>query len=393
MTKPAEYFHFPCAVAIGIGAATGNQPLVLIDTAKKAVSRLLGGIQRQIELNLKQARNEIIIYKYIVFSPLNFLLKRVYILVFLIYTLSTDQEVDTMKRTFTILLALCFAVSVFCFVGCGNNDSDTDIDLNSLYERISELQKESEKTVAALTARISSLETELSDANKEISSLRSEVTRLSELSSTMSQTITELTDIVEDEASGNEALKAKLDTLQTQYEQTKAAVDSLSAKVSSLESDIGNLQSELNEANSRIDILESITGQEPPVLNMGDTFVLKSPTGIEMLKVRLIDYVFDSRTYSMHFNIQRLNLPNSVPIDKYFTACIYSESKNEYYFKVTTLKDECGEDFSKLYNFSFSNIYLPPEEVTYFMVGLPSDNDLSDNTEKQYIIPYAIYVL
>ena len=72
MTNPAEYFHFSCAVSIGIGAATGNQPLVLIGTAKKAVSRLLGGIQRQIELNLKQARNEIIIYKYIVFSPYKF---------------------------------------------------------------------------------------------------------------------------------------------------------------------------------------------------------------------------------------------------------------------------------------------------------------------------------
>ena len=75
MTKPAEYFHFPCAVAIGIGAATGNLPLVLIGTAKKAVSRLIGGIQRQIELNLKQARNEIIIYKYIVFSPYKFFSK------------------------------------------------------------------------------------------------------------------------------------------------------------------------------------------------------------------------------------------------------------------------------------------------------------------------------
>lgn len=298
-----------------------------------------------------------------------------------------------MKRTFTILLALCFAVSVFCFVGCGNNDSDTDIDLNSLYERISELQKESEKTVAALTARISSLETELSDANKEISSLRSEVTRLSELSSTLSQTITELTEIVESQTSGNEALKAKLEQLQSQYEQTEATISSLSSKVSSLETNVNDLQTKLDEANSRIDILESVAGQEPPVLNMGDAFVLKSPTGIEMLKVRLIDYVFDSITYSMHFNIQRLNLPNSVPIDKYFTACLYSQTKNEYYYKTTTLKDECGEDFSKLYNFNFSNVSIPPEEITYFMIGLPSDNNLDDNQEKKYIIPYAIYML
>lgn len=83
--KSAEYFRFSCAVAIGIGAATGNQPLVLIGTAKKAVSRLIGGIQRQIELNLKQARNEIIIYKYIVFSPLNFFPKAIYFYIGLSY--------------------------------------------------------------------------------------------------------------------------------------------------------------------------------------------------------------------------------------------------------------------------------------------------------------------
>lgn len=47
------------AVAIGIGAATGNLPLVLIGTATKAVSWLMGGIQRQIDLNLKQAGEDI----------------------------------------------------------------------------------------------------------------------------------------------------------------------------------------------------------------------------------------------------------------------------------------------------------------------------------------------
>ena len=47
------------AVAIGIGAATGNLPLVLIGTATKAVSWLIGGIQRQIELNIKQAGEDI----------------------------------------------------------------------------------------------------------------------------------------------------------------------------------------------------------------------------------------------------------------------------------------------------------------------------------------------
>ncbi len=205
---------------------------------------------------------------------------------------------------------------------------------------------------------------------------------------------------MEDEASGNEALKAKLDTLQAQYEQTKSAVDSLSAKVSSLESNIGSLQSELDEANSRIDILESITGQEPPVLNMGDTFVLKSPTGIEMLKFKPVEYRAsgsgDNIGYFLDFNIQRLNIPNSVPIDSYFTFSVYSERLNEYFYKSTNLDsvyEDIGDDFSKLYGSSFINNSLPPEDVTYIIIGLPSDNNLDDNQEKKYIIPYAIYML
>lgn len=128
---------------------------------------------------------------------------------------------------------------------------------------------------------------------------------------------------------------------------------------------------------------------------MGDTFVLKSPTGIEMLKVRLTGYTSIGQTsYGLDFNIERLNVPNSVNLDSYFNVSLYRESNNEYYYKTSTLSEECGEDFSIRYNLIFSDATIPPpEEVTYFMVGLPSDNDLSDNAEKQYIIPYAIYVL
>ena len=297
-----------------------------------------------------------------------------------------------MKKFAVFCLILCIAGSAFCFTACGN-DSDLSSELNRLRTELAYIRCDAEETANALTNRITSLESELATANEEITSLRTEVTRLTELSTTMSQTITELTDIVEDEASGNEALKAKLEQLQSQYEQTKATVGSLSSKVSALETNVSDLQTDLDTANTRLDAIESAVYLEPPVLNMGDTFVLKSPTGIEMLKVRLIDYVFDSITYSMHFNIQRLNIPNSIPIDKYFTACIYSESRNEYYYKTTILLEECGNDFNKLYNFDFSNIRIPPEEITYFMIGLPSDNDLSDNQEKKYIIPYAFYVL
>ena len=299
-----------------------------------------------------------------------------------------------MKKFAIFCLILCIAGSAFGFVGCGN-DNDVSSELDRLRTELADIRDDAEETADALTSRITSLETQLAAANEEITSLRAEVTRLTELSSTLSQTITELTDIVEDEASGNEALKAKLDTLQAQYEQTKATVDSLSSKISALETDVDDLQTDLDTANTRLEAIESAVYLEPPVLNMGDTFVLKSPTGIEMLKVRLTGYTSIGQTsYGLDFNIERLNIPNSVNLDSYFNVSLYRESNNEYYYKTSTLSEECGEDFSTRYNLIFSNATIPPpEEVTYFIVGLPSDNDLSDNQEKKYIIPYAIYVL
>lgn len=301
-----------------------------------------------------------------------------------------------MKKFAVFCLILCIAGSAFCFTACGN-DSDLSPELNRLRTEIANIRDDAKETANALTTRVASLETQLAAANEEITSLRTEVTRLTELSTTLSQTITELTDIVEDEASGNEALKAKLDTLQAQYEQTKSAVDSLSAKVYSLESNIGSLQSELDEANSRIDILESVAGQEPPVLNMGEEFVLRSPTGIEMLKVRLTEYKSIGETsHALYFNIERLNIPNSVPIDKYFTVSMYQKSTDTFYYKVNNLSsndENIGSDFSITYAIIFGGESVPPEDVTYFMIGLPSDNNLDDNQEKKYIIPYAFYVL
>ena len=309
-----------------------------------------------------------------------------------------------MKKMFVFCLVLCLSVVTLGLYGCGDN-SDLQSQLDETQSQLDELEDrfdnstnaeltnqldEANRNISVLTERIQSLESTLSQSQDEIR-------KLTELSSTLSQTITELTDIVEDEASGNEALKAKLDTLQAQYEQTEATISSLSSKVSSLETNVNELQTKLDEANSRIDILESVAGQEPPVLNMGDTFVLKSPTGIEMLKVKLTEYKsIGGTSYALYFNIERLNIPNSIPIDSYFTICLYRKSANEYYYKTTLISnfdENCGKDFTITYDTLFSNAQIPPEEVTYFMIGLPSDNDLSDNSEKQYIIPYAIYLL
>lgn len=309
-----------------------------------------------------------------------------------------------MKKMFVFCLVLCLSVVTLGLYGCGDN-SDLQSQLDETQSQLDELEDrfdnstntelknqldEANRNISALTERIQSLESTLSQSQDEIR-------KLTELSSTLSQTITELSELINDQTSGNEALKAKLEQLQSQYEQTEATISSLSSKVSSLETNVNELQTKLDEANSRIDILESITVQEPPVLNMGEEFVLKSPTGIEMLKVRLTEYKnIGGTSYALSFNIERLNIPNSIPIDSYFTICLYSNSVNQYYYKTTLVSDfdeNCGEDFTITYDTLFSNAQIPPEEVTYFMIGLPSDNDLSDNSEKQYIIPYAIYVI
>ena len=271
-----------------------------------------------------------------------------------------------MKKFAVFCLILCIAGSAFCFTACGN-DSDLSSELNRLRTEIANIRDDAKETADALTTRVASLETQLAAANEEITSLRTEVTRLTELSTTMSQTITELTNIVEDETSGNEALKAKLDTLQTQYEQTKATVNSLSSKVSALETNVSDLQTDLDTANTRLNAIESAVYLEPPVLNMGEEFVLKSPTGIEMLKVRLTGYTSIGQTsYGLDFNIERLNVPNSVNLDSYFNVSLYRESNNEYYYKTSTLSEECGEDFSTRYNLIFSNATIPPRRSNLF---------------------------
>lgn len=310
-----------------------------------------------------------------------------------------------MKKLVIFCLTLCIALNAFSLVGCGNNSDCSNIkseinslinsEINSLRKELANIQEEAEETADALTKRIDTLETQLTAANEEVSSLRSEVTRLTELSTTMSQTITELSEIVKNEVSGNAALKAKLEELQTQYNQTETTIAELSSKVSSLETDVSELQTNLDTANTRLDIIESAVYVEPPVLQMGETFVLKSPTGIEMLKFRPVELMFNWR---LDFNIERLNIPNTVQIDSYFTACIYSEAEDEYYYKIRSISSDfenAGEDFSVTYRgISFTTPSdVPIEDLTYIIIGLPSDNNLDDNQEKKYIIPYAIYML
>ena len=308
-----------------------------------------------------------------------------------------------------------------------NNSTNTELknQIDSLNALVAANKQEAEKTIAALTARVTELESSLSAAETEIESLKAKVNDLTGLintltgtvdtlstqNNTLSETITELKAIIESQTSGNAALKAKLDELQTQYNNANTTITSLSNEIvtlksdikglqttaTSLETNVSNLQTSLTNAETRIKLLEAAVSVEPTVLNMGDTFTFKSPTGIPMFKVRLIKYKSIGGTaYGMDFNIERINIPDTVPINSYFTACLYNENGNpKYSYKITDISsayESCGNDFSKTYSLSFFAISTPPEDVTYFIVGLPSDNDLDIPDEKKYIIPYAIYM-
>lgn len=294
-----------------------------------------------------------------------------------------------MKKFAIFCLILCIAGSAFGFVGCGN-DNDVSSELDRLRTELADIRDDAEETANALTSRITSLETQLAAANEEIASLRTEVTRLTELSSTLSQTITELTNIVEDEASGNEALKAKLDTLQAQYEQTKSAVDSLSAKVSSLESNIGSLQSELDEATLRIDAIEgAVAADKTYTYNMGEECVVKAASGLELFRVKLIEYD-NEINMTLRFKLQRLNLPINVEMERYFNVIAYDETNDIFCSRQSLYKGSDFTDYETIYTIGFNSL---PTQVAYFIVGLTSAVEYESSTfeTRNYIIPYAIY--
>lgn len=294
-----------------------------------------------------------------------------------------------MKKFAVFCLILCIAGSAFCFTACGN-DSDLSPELNRLRTEIANIRDDAKETANALTTRVASLETQLAAANEEITSLRTEVTRLTELSTTMSQTITELTNIVEDEASGNEALKAKLDTLQAQYEQTKAAVDLLSAKVSSLESNIGSLQSELDEATLRIDAIEgAVAADKTYTYNMGEECVVKAASGLELFRVKLIEYD-NEINMTLRFKLQRLNLPINVEMERYFNVIAYDETNDIFCSRQSLYKGSDFTDYETIYTIGFNSL---PTQVAYFIVGLTSAVEYESSTfeTRNYIIPYAIY--
>lgn len=294
-----------------------------------------------------------------------------------------------------------------------NNSTNTKLQeqIDQLKALIEENKQEAETTITALTARVADLEKALSAAETESASLKTQITSLTATVETLTGTVDTLSEsisalkaIVENETSGNAALKAKLDELQTLYTSANQTIATLTADISALRetaatlsSSVSDLRTSLINAETRIELLEAAVTVEPTVLNMGETFTFKSPSGLPMFKVRLVEYYKASETsHAMYFNIERINIPDTVSINQYFNACIYCENRDpKYYYKITDISaiEDCGTDFSKTYNFTFSKLNIPPEEITYFIIGLPSDNDLTPNKEKQYIIPYATYIL
>lgn len=199
----------------------------------------------------------------------------------------------------------------------------------------------------------------------------------------------------------------KVSDMENDITRLSGMISSLTDTVNKLkktnEAEIAELNRQIADYETRLSLLES--ANEPPVLHMGDTYTLKSPTGIEMFKVRLLEYrnvPYDdgspSLLYLLDFNIQRLNIPNSVPTDMYFNAAAYSESLNRYSFKSSPpLQSDryYGDDFSIKYEATISGGDIPVEDVSYIIVGMPSETIFRDESisSDSYIIPYAKFIL
>lgn len=197
----------------------------------------------------------------------------------------------------------------------------------------------------------------------------------------------------------------KVSAMENDITRLSGMISSLTDTVNKLkksnETEIAELNRQIADYETRLSLLES--ANETPVLHMGDTYTLKSPTGIEMFKVRLLEYraILDSEgnesgAYMLDFNIQRLNIPDSVPTDMYFAAAVYSESLNKYKFKSSPSNADrfYGKDFLIRYE-SFIGSGISAQEISYIIIGLPSEAIFRDEsvTYDTYIIPYAKFIL
>ena len=134
-----------------------------------------------------------------------------------------------------------------------------------------------------------------------------------------------------------------------------------------------------------IDIIKILVG----VRRCGKSVILKQIIE-ELKKTKSID---DAHIISINFeSIEYRNLLNYEDLYYYIKSKIIDSKIYYIFFDEIQVVENFELGINSL-RANFSNVSIPPEEITYFMIGLPSDNNLDDNQEKKYIIPYAIYTL
>ncbi|MDE6059217.1 MAG: hypothetical protein K2G44_04160, partial [Clostridia bacterium] len=188
-----------------------------------------------------------------------------------------------MKKFLTATVCAVFALGCACaFAGCGTDYSD---EIKDLQKQIQELENKN-----------NSLQTEL-NALKNGSGSSTDYT-------------------------------AEINSLKQQ-------IKALETKCNSANSSITKLQQDLNAAKLRLDAVEgAMQADKNYTYQMGEVCTVKSASGIELYKVRLLDY---NNSNQLTFNIQNINLPDYINLNDYFTVCTYSEANTKKYsYKRTT---------------------------------------------------------
>ena len=246
-----------------------------------------------------------------------------------------------MKKFLTATVCAVFALGSACaFAGCGDSGKDYTDEISALQQQVKDLQTE----LNALKNGSGSS----TDYTAEINSL-----------------------------------KQQIKDLETKYNK----------QISSANSSITKLQQDLNAAKLRLDAVEgAMQADKNYTYQMGEVCTVKSASGIELYKVRLIKYDFLSGsvdTYRLYLNVQRINLPQYLSLNQFVNFAMYDDTTDTFYHQITALPNfaDTTDNFEQVYTIGFSRDIIP----THFYVGLPWDNTFSDSASRQYMLPYAVY--
>ncbi|MDE6676549.1 MAG: hypothetical protein K2K12_02395 [Clostridia bacterium] len=198
----------------------------------------------------------------------------------------------------------------------------------------------------------------------------------------------------------NNSLQIELNALKnnnytTEITALKNQITSLQAQVNSLKTSNTTLTNSLNAAKLRLDAVEgAMQADKNYTYQMGEVCTVKSASGIELYKVRLIKYDIQTEgydSYCLYLNVQRINLPQYLSLNQFVNFAMYDDTTDTFYHQINDLPNfaDTTDNFEQEYKIGFSSNLMP----THFYVGLPWDNTLSDSTSRKYIIPYGIYAL